>query len=670
MLPNENIENLDGIGPKRAKLLAKLGIETMRDMLFHFPRDYQDRRTIANISDIETGDFVTIEAEVVKARMIRLRGRQSLAVATLSDGTGEINATWFGRGFLARTFKPGYRALFTGNVGTYNGLALKNPDYEPLSCDDEDHLNTGRIVPIYPLTEKVSQRMLRRCVRQLLDQTADGISETLSAELLERYKFPPLSTAIAQIHFPDELDDAKEARRRFAYEEILRIQLGVLGQRAARHAESDAIRHKTNGPILKSFRDSLPFKLTRDQKKVIRDILKDMRAPYPMMRLLQGDVGCGKTIVALHAVACAADGGHQTAIMAPTEILAEQHYISLRDMLQPLRLNVASLTGSTRDAAGLRQRIESGEIDVVVGTHALIQEKSAFHNLGLVIIDEQHRFGVMQREALVKKGPYPDILHMTATPIPRTLSITVYGGMDISVIEEMPPGRLPVKTSAIPESKVEDLYEYVREQAQQGKQTYIICPLVEESDKRDLRAVTTHFDELSTGVFSNLRTALIHGRMQSDEKDTIMHSFKNCELDVLFSTSVIEVGIDVPTASVIVIEDASQFGLTQLHQLRGRVGRGNEQAYCFLLGKPITKDGKKRIEVLCATNSGFDIAEEDLKLRGPGEFYGVRQAGLSDLRAADLIQDVRLIEAARRDAQEMLAKDPSLAKKERMEFAL
>ena len=415
-----------------------------------------------------------------------------------------------------------------------------------------------------------------------------------------------------------------------------------------------------DGPTLQAFRKSLPFALTPAQERAVADILDDMASPRPMLRLLQGDVGCGKTAVALHAIAAALDGGFQIALMAPTEILAEQHGLSLRELLGDMGVSIEVLTGSTSGAAAVRRRVASGETHVVIGTHALIQKNTSFSRLGLAIVDEQHRFGVMQRGTLVEKGLNPDVLHMTATPIPRTLAITVYGGMDISVIDEMPPGRLPVKTRRVTPAKESDLYQYIRDQARQGRQAYVICPLVDESDKQDLTAVTTHYRELSSGPLAQARTALLHGRMSGAEKDEVMHRFKRGEIDVLFSTTVIEVGIDAPNAVIIAIEDAAQFGLTQLHQLRGRVGRGAAQSHCFLLGKPKTKDGRHRVEIMCKTTSGFDIAEEDLALRGPGEFYGVRQAGLSDLHVADLIRDVRLLDQARRDAQDILEDDPWL----------
>ncbi|MDQ1256152.1 MAG: ATP-dependent helicase RecG [Candidatus Hydrogenedentes bacterium] len=655
------VEVLTGIGPKRAALLGKLGVVTLRDLLYHLPRDYQDRREILSIADaaLRKGASVTVEGEVVSSRLIRLRGRMSLAVIKLRDATGEISATFFGRGFLANAFTPGARGLFTGTVGEYKGPALRNPEYEMLSGDEEDRLNTGRIVPIYPLTQQVTQRMLRRWIATALDAAA-RLDDTLPEALRIERGYPEINEALHAVHFPNELDDTKAARTRFAYEELLGMQLAILAARQARLDEEQGLRHVTGGPVLDAFRASLPFALTAAQQRCVTDILMDMASPRPMLRLLQGDVGCGKTVVALHAIAAAADGGYQTALMAPTEVLAEQHYLGLRAQLAPLGLEVGLLTGSLRGAADVRRRLASGETHVVVGTHALIQEKTQFHRLGLAIIDEQHRFGVVQRSSLVEKGLNPDILQMTATPIPRTLAITVYGGMDIGVIDELPPGRLPVKTSRVTPAKVPALYEYVVEQARLGYQTYLICPLVEESDKREWTAVTTHYETLSAGPFASLRTALLHGRLDAGEKDAIMRRFKDGEIDALFSTTVIEVGIDVANATTMVIEDAAQFGLTQLHQLRGRVGRGAIQSHCFLLGTPKTADGKRRIEVMCQTTSGFDIAEEDLLLRGPGEFYGVRQAGMTDLRAADLIRDARLIDQARRDAQAILDADPRL----------
>jgi ATP-dependent DNA helicase RecG len=652
---------LEGIGDKRAALLANLGITTVGDLLFHFPRAYDDRRSMTAVADVAEGDTVTIEAEVVSARVLRMRRRMSAAEALLRDESGTIKSVWFGQSYIARQLTPGKRGLFSGVVGKWKGPALRNPDFELFQGDEDDQFITGRIVPIYRLTEKVTQRMLRRCVRTALDTVDAPLAETLSDALREAHGFPGVNEALRAVHLPEDPDAARLARNRFAYEELLGIQLGVLSLRAARHHEVTGYQHTVDGHVLSRLRDALPFSLTGAQERAVEDILDDMASARPMLRLIQGDVGCGKTIVALHAVAAAADGRYQTAIMAPTEILAEQHTVSMRALLEPLGLRVAVLTGSTRGAKEVCERVAAGDVDVIVGTHALIQDRVTFHALGLAIIDEQHRFGVMQRSALVEKGLNGDILHMTATPIPRTLAITVYGGMDLSVIDEMPPSRQPVKTRRITEAKVPGLYTYLIEQAGKGLQTYFVCPLVEESTRVDLAAVTTQFEELSQGPLADLRVGLVHGRLTSQERDAVMRRFKDGELDVLFSTTVIEVGIDCPNATTMVIQDAAQFGLTQLHQLRGRVGRGAEKSHCFLLGKHKTPDGKKRLDILTKTTSGFDIAESDLEMRGPGEFLGVRQAGLSDLHVADLIRDVRLLDAARRDAAAILERDPTLA---------
>ena len=650
---DEPIQSVAGIGEKRAESLARLGIHSVRDLVFHFPRTYEDRRTIDSISDLCEGESTTICAEIVKAEAIRLRGRMGLARIVLRDSTGTLNAVWFGQTYLARVFQPGARAIFSGVVGKWKGLCLRNPDYEILSNDDQDLLHTGRIVPIYRTTEGVSQRVMRKWIADALAAVQNALAETLVEPVRLRYKFPPIGEAMQQVHFPDDLESPRQARNRFAYEELLEIQLQLARTRSERIA-SGGIQHETAGEYLGALADSLPFELTEGQTRARDDMLKDMHTPSPAARLLQGDVGCGKTAVALHAIAAAADGGYQSALMAPTEILAEQHAATLREYLEPIGLRVACLTSSVKGMADLRDAIAQGLIHTVVGTHALIQDRVTFAALGLVIVDEQHRFGVLQRDRLVSKGANPDLLHMTATPIPRTLAQTVYGAMDLTIIEELPPGRRPVKTKRVTPAKLPKLYDHICSEAENGFQTFVVCPLVEDSDKRDDTSATRRFEELKSGPLESLRLALLHGRMASDEKERIIRAFKNGETDVLVSTTVIEVGVDCPNATTIIIEDAGRFGLPQLHQLRGRVGRNDQPAYCFLLGKIGTKDSKRRLDVMCETTSGFDIAEADLDIRGPGEFFGVRQAGLSDLRIADLVRDARLIDHARRDAEAIL----------------
>jgi ATP-dependent DNA helicase RecG len=656
---------LRGVGPKRAGQLRSLGIETIGDLLFHFPRDYEDRSAFTPAAEVRKGETATISARVVSARAVRLRRRMAMTEAVLEDDSGRVKAVWFGLPYLARSITPGALGVFTGLVYERKGLVLKNPEYEWAGENGFDEWSTGRIVPRYPLTEGLGQRFLRGLTAAALEGLEGGVGaaarEQLPRHLLERRRLPEALAALRSIHYPGDTEEARQARARFAYEELLGIQLGVLSTRKEAAGSDRGRTYVLDGPALGRLRETLPFQLTAAQQRAVEEILGDLRASAPMMRLVQGDVGCGKTAVAAHAMAAAADSGCQSAVMAPTEILAEQHALTLRGLLEPLGLRVEALTGSRKDAADVRERIAAGQVHVVAGTHALIQEQTRFHCLGLIVVDEQHRFGVLHRRTLAEKGAVPDILHMTATPIPRSLALTVYGGMDLTLIDELPPGRLPVKTSRLPESKLPGLFEYIREQAERGCQTYWICPLVEESDKSDLTSVIERSEELAAGPLNGLRSLLLHGRMALEEKATVMNAWRRGEADVLFSTTVVEVGVDCPAAAIAVIEDAGQFGLTQLHQLRGRVGRGAEQSFCFLLGKPKTREGRERLRILCETASGFDIAEADLAMRGPGEFHGVRQAGYSDLRVADLVQDARLIDAARRDAAELLEADPRLS---------
>jgi len=653
--------SLPGIGPKRAELLQQLGLSTVRDLLFHFPRDYQDRRRLTPIGEASVGDTITIQATVKSARNVRMRGRGSMAVLTLEDETGTMQATFFGRGYLANsTLRPGVSGVFYGEVETYKGLALKSPEFEVWEAGADSGLHTGRIVPIYRLTEKLSQRMLRTWIADVLSLADGTLPETLPRRVLDAEGFAPLAACVQQLHFPSDLEEADRARARLTFESLLTIQLGVLRKRNNRHADTGTA-HLVNGPLLKALDRQLPFQLTAAQERCISEVLHDMAEPRPMVRLIQGDVGSGKTVVAAHAIAAALDGGHQAAYMAPTELLAEQQYQTLRRLFEPLGVRVELLTGSMRGAKAIRRGVAAGAAGIAVGTQALFQHATEFHRLGLVIIDEQHRFGVAQRQALADKGEKADVLHMTATPIPRSLTMTLYGGMDLSVIESMPPGRKPVKTRYIPEGKVPGCYSYLIEQAAQGYQSFIVCPLVEASELRqDSLAVEEHFEALSHGALAGLRTGFLHGRLDPGEKDGIMRQFAAGEIDVLFSTTVIEVGIDVPNATTMVIENASQFGLTQLHQLRGRVGRGAVQSFCFLLGKPSTKEGRERIKIFCETSSGFDLAEADLRLRGPGEVTGFRQAGFDDAHAAAWVGDGRLLDRTRRCAEAILAEDPDL----------
>jgi len=652
-----------GVGPRRAAILEKLGIETVADLLRHFPRSYHDRTRITRIADLKLGECATIRAEVLETDVTYLRRRMCLAKALLEDDSGTVWAAWFNQPYMTRVMKVGATAFFTGEVIKYGGLQLRNPEYEFIPEAEDDTVHTGRIVPVYPLTEGISQRQMRAIMWEAVEGHANRFGETLPPDVLARHGFPRLDVALRDCHFPKNVDDQQIARRRCAFEELFGIQLKVLSERSRAKRETNRFRMARDGQCLKKLESTLPFELTQAQKRAVDRILADVSSETVMNRLLQGDVGCGKTVVALHAIAAALDSGCQTAFMAPTEILAEQHYISLKRMLKPLGVEPNLLIGGMgkRNADGVRDGLSAGKVQVVVGTHALIQESVIFAQLGLVIVDEQHRFGVLQRATLKEKGLNPHLLLMTATPIPRTLALTVYGAMDVTVIDEMPPGRKPVETKCVAPGKEKRMYDFLREEAGKGRQVFIVYPLIEESAKLDVEALLSGYAELSGETLKDFRTDLIHGRMRTDEKESVMKMFNAGEIDVLFSTTVIEVGIDVANATVMVIKDAHRFGLAQLHQLRGRVGRGADKAYCFLTGKPRTENGRRRLEVMGTTCDGFVIAEEDMKIRGPGEIQGLRQSGVANLKIADLVRDMRLLELAREEAEKALQTAPHLA---------
>jgi len=656
------VTDVKGIGERRAALLAKLGIETVRDLIYHFPRSHQDRTRTTPISELRVGEMATVMVEVVSTEIRHLRRRLSLAFVRVKDETGTANATWFNQPFMKRVMAPGEKVVLTGEIGKYSGVQIKNPDYEVLSGTETDRIHTGRIVPMYPLTEGISQRRMRSMVWAALDQFGNKLEESLPRTIRRQLRLPAARTAIHHVHFPPSFGAQDKARRRFVFEELLKLQLSLLLQRKRVGAQRKAIEHRLDGRLLEQLRKSLPFSLTKAQRRAIDRLLTDMSGPSPMQRLLQGDVGCGKTVVALHGVATALDSDYQVAFMAPTEVLAEQHFLNIKRWLSPLGLKVHLLTGGIERARAeqIRHMISNGDAKFVVGTHALIQESVRFKRLGLVVIDEQQRFGVPQRNRLLGKGDVADLLVMTATPIPRTVAMILYGGLDITVIDEMPPGRIPVVTRHAAPDEITNVYEFIRGKVNEGRQCFFVCPVIEDSPKSELKALSSTFKRLSGTEFGQTRTALLHGRMSSEEKETTMSAFARGEIDILFATTVIEVGIDVPNAAIMVIEDAGRYGLAQLHQLRGRVGRGDEQSWCFLCGTPRTREGRRRIEVMQETSDGFVIAEEDLKLRGPGEVLGLRQSGPADLKIVDLVRDTKLIETARAQATLLLREHPDL----------
>jgi ATP-dependent DNA helicase RecG len=588
-------------------------------------------------------------------------------VLLVRDASGYGTATLFGRGWLTRVLQRGQRLILHGKGARFKDkITLQVQDWELVESDDDEPIHVGALVPVYSTTEGLPQRALRALQWRLVEAHAREIVETLPEALRRRRGLPGLSDAVRGAHFPRDEPERQTAMRRLAYEDFLLLQLGLAILRS-RTTREQGIAMRPPGTLVARLREALPWSLTAAQQRVWGEIRHDMAAPYPMHRLLQGDVGSGKTIVAALAVLTAVEAGYQAAVMAPTEILAEQHFMTLRHLLEPLGVPVTLLTSALRARQRTERRtaVAAGEVGCVIGTHALVQERVEFRKLGLVVVDEQHRFGVNQRARLKAKGEHPDVLVMTATPIPRTLALTVYGDLDVSVLDELPPGRKPVVTAARTESRRPQIYAFLREQVAAGRQIYVVYPLIEESEAIDLKAATDMAAHLQKDIFSDLVVGLLHGRLAFEDKDAIMQRFKAGEIHVLVSTTVIEVGIDVANASVMLIEHAERFGLSQLHQLRGRVGRGPWKSYCILLtaGK-LGEDAERRVQAMVETNDGFKIAEVDLQLRGPGEFFGTRQSGLPEFRVADLLRDAALLEEARRDAQAIIAGDPELRQAE------
>lgn len=659
-----------GVGKRQAQRLARLGVETIRDLVYYFPRRYDDYSNLKPINRLEYGEEVTIVARVQSTSTWETRSGRTAFKALLTDGTGYVEATWFNQPYLAERIRRGQEIVISGRVDQYLGRpCFTSPEWEP---PQKRLLHTGGLVPVYPLTEGLTNRWLRLLIRRTIDYWAPRIPDPLPADLREAYGLLDLTTALQQVHFPQNRELLERARFRLAFEEMLIFQLGVLRQRLIwRTLPSRQI--PVSEERLQAFVLGLPFRLTGAQQRALAQIVADLRSPHPMSRLLQGDVGSGKTVVAAAAMALVVDAGAQAAMMAPTEILAEQHYRTLTQLYanwpgrRPVvRLLTGNVTGAEREEiyAGLAD----GSIDIAVGTHALIQEGVAFQDLALVVIDEQHRFGVRQRAALREKGqdgskPSPHMLVMTATPIPRSLQLTVWGHLDVSVIDEMPPGRQPVTTRVILPRERERAYAFLRYQVEQGRQAFIICPLVEASEKIEAKAAVQEYERLRMEVFPDLRLGLLHGRMKSEEKEAVMAAFARGELDVLVATSVVEVGIDVPNATVMLIEGAERFGLAQLHQFRGRVGRGEHPSYCLLVVESASPEAEERLRAVEATTDGFVLAQKDLEMRGPGEFLGTRQSGLPDLRMATMA-DLRLLERVRAAAQRLLDEDPDLARPE------
>jgi ATP-dependent DNA helicase RecG len=671
---------IKGVGPQRAQMLRRLGIATIGDAFALLPRRYEDRTNLKPISSLEVGAQETFGGTILVSGSSRTGRGKRLYEIIVGDATGTIRCLWFQfqEAYMRQRYRAGQQVIVTGEIriNPYTGhrKEVHHPDLEHLAADEQETLHVGRIVPVYPATEGLHQKTLRAVLKRVVDEYAGQVPDCLPSALRQRLRMMDVSQALREVHFPPTDADiaalnrwSSTAHRRLIFEEFFLLELGMaLRQRDTTTEERRAV-YRGSGELMSRLRATLPFQLTGAQERVLAEILGAMRRPHPMNRLLQGDVGSGKTVVALLAMLLAIESGYQAAIMAPTEILAEQHLLTMQHWVEALGVRVALLTSAIK---GNRRRellgaVAAGEVDLVVGTHALIQEEVVFKALGLVVIDEQHRFGVLQRATLKRKGYHPDVLVMTATPIPRTLAMTVYGDLEVSVLDELPPGRLSVHTRLCYESRRAECYNVMRRELSQGRQVYVVYPLIEESEKTDLRAATAMADHLQQAIFPEFRVGLLHGRLKNDEKESIMRAFSQGDLQVLVSTTVIEVGVDVPNATVILVEHAERFGLAQLHQLRGRVGRSHHQAHCLLMAEfPMSEEAKQRLRAITESHDGFVIAERDLEIRGPGEFLGTRQSGIPELRVAHLIRDQHVLAEAREEAFALVAADPHLTRPE------
>ncbi|WP_438433553.1 ATP-dependent DNA helicase RecG [Gorillibacterium sp. sgz500922] len=647
------VREVHGIGPQKAEDLGALGISSVGGLLDYFPFRYEDYR-LRDLSQVKDGEKVTVEGKVYGEPSLHMMGRsKSRLTCRVVVDRFFVSAVWFNRHFLKDKLRPGTDILLTGKWDSHRQQITVSESEFPGRSDGR----SGTLQPVYSVGGPISQSWLRRAIQQALRQFGAMIGENLPAELCAKYDFLARKQAISLIHQPGSLEEGAKARKRIVYEEFFFFQLKMQAFRALTRRRADGVAHPVDLPAVRAFVKALPFRLTSSQLKVIAEILDDLQQPACMNRLLQGDVGSGKTVVAAVALFAVVKAGYQGALMVPTEILAEQHRKSLAKLLEPYGIQVGLLTGSltARERREALASLQMGMTDVVVGTHALIQEDVFFRKLGLVVTDEQHRFGVNQRAILRRKGMNPDILSMTATPIPRTLAITAFGDLDVSTLNELPKGRLPIHTYAVGHRMLERIMAFIAKEVDQGRQAYIICPLIEESEKLDVQNALDLHAEL-THLFPRLRVGLLHGRLPAAEKDAVMAAFAEGAVQVLVSTTVIEVGVDVPNATVMVIYDADRFGLSQLHQLRGRVGRGPHQSYCILIAEPKSETGKERLRAMTETGDGFEIARKDLELRGPGDYFGTKQSGLPEFKVADLMADFAVLEEARDDAAELVSR--------------
>jgi len=656
------VQYLKGVGPVRARKFKKLGVETVEDLLWFMPRRYEDRSKLSDLSSLEPGETKAFLARIVSIEARKAKRKDlTITTALLTDGSSFIQAVWFNRPGLKSVLTPGTRVAIYGKIEIWEGIKqVNNGEFEVLE-EDSSPESVGMVVPVYPGTQGLIQKWIRKIVKEAL-RLVEEVEDPLPIDILAKHNYPGFFQAIKEMHFPSSRESWLAARNRLAFQELFLLQLGLAVRRRSYVEDNKGHKFNVNGPLVDMFiRNVLPFKLTAAQERVFSEIKDDVSKEIPMNRLLQGDVGSGKTVIAILFMLCAIDSGYQAAFMAPTEVLARQHFEKIHRWLTPLGVRVALLTGSVSSAEkrSIYEGVFKGVVNIVVGTHALIQDNLTFRKLGAVVIDEQHRFGVLQRGVLADKGEHPHVLVMTATPIPRTLTLSVYGDLSVSVIDEMPPGRKDVITKSVRKEHESELLSFLREELEAGGQVYWICPMIDENEELSIASAESRYSHLRK-IFNDERVALLHGKKPYREKEQIMRDFEKGYIDILVSTTVIEVGIDVPNATVIVIEDPWRFGLSQLHQLRGRVGRGKKQGYCFLLGRPDDYDGKRKIAAMCSTSDGFKIAEADLAIRGPGEVGGTRQHGVTDFRVANLLRDRRILNLAREEAFSLIERDPKL----------
>jgi ATP-dependent DNA helicase RecG len=689
LAPSSSVETLGGWARRYVKPLASLGVETLTDLVHHYPRRYIDRSKVTKLGDLRIGQDATFIGTVRRVRTQYTRRRQPITTVTVFDGTGYVDLSWFNQAWPARRHREGQEVAVSGKVTAFRGrLRVQNPAIEVLRGGDADQVHTGRIVPVHPAGEGVSTGVIRRLVHEALRRSPPP-PDPIPADVRDRQDLPPLEEAVRDIHFPETDEDERRARQRLKFDELFFLELGVAFRKHRVEVETEGVAHEPGGGLGRRFVEALPFELTAAQRRAMDEVAADMAVPRPMNRLLQGDVGSGKTVVALSACLQAVESGHQAAIMAPTEVLAGQHFRTVEALLGPIgsrrvgadegpqgslleaeagaegptyALLTSAVTGKERER--VLEGAGSGSVDLLVGTHALVQEAVEFADLSLVVVDEQHRFGLHQRIALKEKGASPDVLIMTATPIPRTLALTYYGDLDVSVLDELPAGRRPIRTRVVrTAADRRKAYDLVRRQVGEGRQAFVVCAAIDEENRLEVRAAEKEAERLRTEVFPDLRIALLHGRMRPKEKEARMEAFRAGEADVLISTTVIEVGVDVPNATVMLVENAERFGLAQLHQLRGRIGRAEHGSTCVLFDEsaPDNEDARQRLQAMARTTDGFELADEDLRLRGEGTLFDIRQSGLPDLRLARLAEDTELVRRAREEAFTLIGADPELA---------